>query len=107
MRCFNCQQEGHVASSCSWENELADAERLPAQYARCTCRKIIYAWDKGIPCERHRTVAGWHAYYRSEQFPADCRTVRERCENTQQAGKDLRTEAARQVAEARAARAIA
>lgn len=24
MRCFNCQQDGHVASQCTWQADLAD-----------------------------------------------------------------------------------
>jgi len=64
MECFNCGQSGHMARQCSWNREITS--ELAAQFARCPkCPAIIYAWDKGIPCERHRIVAEWRAHYHS------------------------------------------
>ena len=78
-------------------------DQLLAQHARChRCRKIVYAWEAGLPCTVHRIVTDWHAYYRSEQFITDCKTAREHAARGKTAHPDRREEAARQVAEFRA-----
>jgi zinc knuckle protein len=117
MECFNCGQEGHKAWQCKWDKELT-ADELPRQCQRCPrCQKIIYAWDKDVPCETHRTVAGWRDYYHSPQFVTDSAAARERIEDSRsdfrrahgmpaRTEDDLRKLAAQQVAESRAARPL-
>jgi hypothetical protein len=77
MECFNCGQQGHMAWQCSWQREVSAP--LPKQFWRCArCSKIIYTWDKEIPCADHRTVGEWRAYYHSDQFVTDSAAARER-----------------------------
>src|SRR5215510_3955184 len=109
MKCGICDQDGHTARQCSWEGELTGPpEKLPKQYKRCPdCHKIIYAWDAGLPCDKHRVVADWQEYYHSEQFVTDSAGTREKIAQARKRkpgtsrGREL---AAQQLAEARALR---
>jgi hypothetical protein len=79
MKCGRCDQEGHLARQCTWDAELAPPEKLKAQYRRCAgCQKIIYTWDAGLPCDKHRVVAEWQAYYQTEKFVTDSAVAREK-----------------------------
>jgi hypothetical protein len=79
MKCSICEQEGHLARQCSWEGELAPPEKLKAQYRRCKgCQAIIYAWDAGVACGKHRIVSDWQAYYASDEFVTDSADTRRR-----------------------------
>jgi hypothetical protein len=152
MKCFSCQQEGHMSQDCQWEAEISETaaypgwcgtcdprtrmltlaggdamtrcpaccpkhgssaqcppgcprhgEQLLAQHARChRCRKIVYAWEAGLPCAHHRVVTEWQDYYHSPQFVTDCREIREIAARGKSERPDRREEAARQVAEFRA-----
>lgn len=53
--------------------------RLLAQHWRCpSCQKIIYAWDKTVPCDKHRVVTDWQRHYQSEDFITAAAAARER-----------------------------
>jgi hypothetical protein len=81
--------------------------RLLAQHWRCpSCQKIIYAWDKTVPCDAHRVVTEWQEYYQSARFATDTAAAREQAAHGRPRRDEskLREMAARQVSEARAAR---
>jgi len=94
-----------MARQCSWNREITS--ELAAQFARCPkCPAIIYACDKGIPCERHRIVAEWRTRYHSPAFTAEVAEARARAAEHRAAPRTHRQLAAEQVAEARAARVV-
>jgi len=106
MECFKCGQDDHLARDCRWTPAELDRP-LPRQCARCPrCQVVIYTWDKDVPCEKHRVVAEWRAYYHSDQFVTDAAETRARIEAHKTGKPDKRSEAARQVAESRAARDV-
>jgi hypothetical protein len=39
-----------------------------------TCGQIIYAWDAGLPCERHKNVYQWQTAHRNGQIPVRVET---------------------------------
>lgn len=96
------------------QQPAAAGGRLLAQHWRCPgCQKIIYAWDKTVPCGEHRVITDWQRYYQSEQFAADTAAAREQTEDsrtgfrrahglTLRTEEDLRAVAVRQAAEFRA-----
>ena len=110
MKCHNCGGEGHVSRECAWHTELTEPAADPggtlkAQFKRCpACQAIIYAWDLGLPCDTHRIVADWQAYYNSGRFVTDSAATREHANRNRNQHPDRRQEAARQVAESRASR---
>lgn len=75
----------HDDTADSFWNEMGGQRPVPApaagrllpQHWRCpTCQKIVYAWDKTLPCTKHRVVVDWQAYYRSAKFVTDVAEIR-------------------------------
>lgn len=88
MKCFNCQQEGHLARECTWEAELTPARPDPL---------ALYRRD---PAEISQDPHGWADKIRAYMgWPQPA----ERAEGT---WETMRAIAARQVAESRATRSV-
>lgn len=56
------------ASRCPVCHPLRD--KLPVQHVRCgACHKVIYAWERGLPCDYHRVVEDWQRACRAGEIP--------------------------------------
>lgn len=78
------------------EEPVPASRRIAPQHWRCPgCQKIIYSWDKTLPCDRHRVVSEWQHYYQSEQFVTDTAEARAAAAS-EKPRRDMRERAAQQ-----------
>jgi len=131
MKCFNCQQDGHVASQCTWQNEITDpAARDTPWCGTCDPRtRQIAAGGPAARCPechplrarmlaQHKRCPHCHKVTVAWDTAQDCEhhilagVTREFVSLDRKAGSrlldddELRELAGRQVAESRAARVV-